>query len=149
MAAMAFTILGTAASAAGSLMAAGEQSAAAEFQAEQYKIQAQRYQTAAAQDEAARRDRLTSSIGTLMAIRAGRGVGQGSPTGITILDDVTADAERDIYTSRTNLLTKADQARMASEMSERKARMAELTGTLGALETVGNAGFKLAKLKGV
>lgn len=134
-------VIGTATQAVGTLMAAGEKKAAAEFEAKQYRIQEQQYRTAAARDEANRRADLNSQIGTIMAIRAGRGVGQGSPTGVAILEDLTQRSEGDIGTQKASLLSKADQARMAGDFSDRKARMAMVSGGISALGQLANAGF--------
>jgi hypothetical protein len=120
---------GSALSAAGSLMAGQEKSNAAEIQSQQQK-------TAAAQAEAQRRDELTSSLETISAIRAGRGVGSQSPTGLAIFDEITANAERDIGIEKSNYLTRADMSRQAAEMSGRKAKTALLAGYLGAGEAV-------------
>lgn len=147
MAQMALLAAGTAASVAGSMMAGREQSRAAAFEEQQYKAQAQQYRTAAAQDEAKRRTELAASLDTIMALRAGRGVGQASPTGTTILEDITAGAESDIQTSKANLLGKADQARIAGDMSAHKRRMALIAGDLGAIEKLATSGLKLKNLK--
>lgn len=138
-------IIGTAASAGSQLMAAGEKSAAAEFEQQQYQQQAQAAKTAALQDEAARRRDLTSSLQTIQAIRAGRGVGSGSPTAMAIYGDTISRAEDDIFTSKANYAAKADLAQRASFLSGRKASTSLLAGNLGALETVGNGLFKYGK----
>ncbi len=147
---------GTALSATSQIMKGREESTAAAFerqqlltQQEQYKIQEGQQRTAAMQDETRRRNELTSNLETIQAMRAGRGVGLSSPTGMAILDSVTEGAEGDIRTSRLNFLERADSARIAGEysggaavMAGRKARMSLISGYLGAASTVASAGFK-------
>jgi hypothetical protein len=135
---------GTAASAGSQMMAAGEKSAAAQFESQQYEQQAQAARTAAVQDEAARRRDLTSNLETIQAIRAGRGVGSGSPTAMAIYDNITDRSEDDIATSKANFAAKADLSRRASILSERKSSTSLLAGALGAVSTVGSAGFRAA-----
>jgi hypothetical protein len=85
-----------------SLMAAQEQSNAQNFEAGQYDIQGKRIRSAAAADEAARRTDLESSLETIDAMRAGRGLSLDSPTGRAISNNVTAVGERNIATRRPN-----------------------------------------------
>lgn len=139
---LASMVVGTATQAAGSIMAGKEKADAAAFESQQYAIQRQQYETAAARDEAKRREELRSSIDTIMAIQAGRGVGGGSPTTNAILSDITESARSDILTSKTNLLTKADQSRMASDMAARRGRMALIAGDLGAVSAISSGVFK-------
>jgi type II secretory pathway pseudopilin PulG len=135
---------GTAASAGSQMMAAGERSAAAQFESEQYAAQAQAQRTAAVQDEAARRRDLTSNLETIQAIRAGRGVGSGSPTAMAIYDNITDRSEDDIAASKANFAAKADLSRRAAILSERKSSTSLLAGALGAAGTVASAGFRYA-----
>lgn len=135
-------IIGTAASAGSQLMAAGERSAAAEFEQQQYAQQAQAAKTAAVQDETARRRDLTSSLETIQAIRAGRGVGSGSPTAMAIYDSTIDKSEDDIAASKANFAAKADLAQRASYLSGRKASTSLLAGDLGAISTVSTAAFR-------
>ena len=138
-------IIGTAASAGSQLMAAGEKSAAAEFEQQQYQQQAQAAKTAALQDETARRRELTSSLQTIQAIRAGRGVGTASPTAMAIYGDAITRWEEDIFASKANFAAKADLASRASYLSGRKAKTSLIAGNLGALETVAGGAFKYGK----
>lgn len=133
--------LSTAMQVGSGFMAARERAAAAKFEEQQMRIQEQQYRTAASRDEATRRQELNSQIGTIMAIRAGRGVGQFSPTGVTILDDLTERSEGDIGTNKANLLTRADQSRMGADFAARKARMSMVSGGLSALGDLAGAGF--------
>lgn len=140
----------TALSATGSVIAGHEKAAAAEFESQQlrgqqaqYKAQAENTMIAADQAEARRRDELTSSMETIQSIRAGRGVGSASPTGMAILDSLIGQATSDITTERFNYLSKADQSRragenagLASQMAARKARTSLLAGYFGAGETI-------------
>ena len=138
-------IASTAASAGAKLVAGGERSAAAEFEQQQYQQQAQAAKTAALQDEAARRRDLTSSLETIQALRAGRGVGSGSPTAMAIFGDTVTRLEDDIAASKANYAAKADLASRASYLSGKKAQSSLLAANLGAAETVGSSFFKYGK----
>lgn len=133
---------GTAASAGSQIMQGQAQSDAARFEQQQLQSQQKQYETAAAQDETQRRNDLTSRLETISAIRAGRGVGSASPTGMAIFDNLIDRSETDINTSRTNILTKADNAGMEAGMAGNKASTSLLAGYLGAASTVGSAAFK-------
>lgn len=135
-------IIGTAASAGGKLMAAGQQSAAADFESQQYAQQAQAQRTASLQDETARRRDLTSNLETVQAIRAGRGVGSNSPTAMSIYDNTISRSEDDIAASKANYAAKADLSSRASILSARKASTSLLAGDLGAISDIGSAAFK-------
>lgn len=135
-------IVGTTASVGGQLMAGGQKAAAAEFEAQQYQQQAQAAKTASLQDETARRRDLTSNLETIQAIRAGRGVGSGSPTAMAIYDSGISRSEDDIAASKANYAAKADLASRAAILSEKKASTSLLTANLGAIETVGSSVFK-------
>lgn len=126
-------IIGTATSAVGQLASAGQASAAADFEAQQYKAQADAARTASMQDEAARRRNLTSSLEAIQAIRAGRGVGTSSPTAMAIFDNSIDRSEDDIQASKANYAAKADLASRASVLSEKKASTSLLAGNLGAI----------------
>jgi hypothetical protein len=140
-------IIGTAASAGSQLMAAGQQSAAAEFESQQYAQQAQAAKTAAMQDETARRSELTSNLESIQAIRAGRGVGSSSPTAMAIFDSGISKSEDDIAASKANYAAKADLSQRASILSQAKSSTSLLAGTLGAVGTVASAGFKYGAMK--
>jgi len=137
--------VGTAASAIGTLAAAGQQSAAADFEAQQYKAQADAARTASMQDEAARRRDLTSNLMTIAAIRAGRGVGATSPTAMAIFDNAIDRSEDDIQASKANYAAKADLASRASVLSERKGKTSLFAGFMGAAGSVGTGIFRLNK----
>jgi hypothetical protein len=137
-------IVGTAASAGSQMMAAGEKSAAAQFESEQYAQQAQAAKTAAIQEETARRRDLTSNLETIQAIRAGRNVGGASPTAMAIYDNAIGKSEDDIQASKANYAAKADLAERASFLSARKSSTSLLAGALGAASTVASAGFRYA-----
>ncbi|MCL4712157.1 MAG: hypothetical protein KJZ73_13020 [Pseudorhodoplanes sp.] len=129
---------GTALSATGRIMQGREQARAAEFERQQLDVQAQQYKTAADQMEARRREELTASLETIGAIRAGRGVGAGSPTALAVIDDAVSDTQRDILAERTNMRTRIDLTQRASEMARRKARTSLIAGYVGAGEQVFN-----------
>ena len=142
--AIAALVAGTAASAGSQLMAGGERAAAAEFEQQQYAQQAEAAKTASMQEEAARRRDLTSNLQTIQAIRAGRGVGAGSPTAMAIYDFTISKSEDDIAASKANYAAKADLASRASILSARKSSTSLLAGTLGAFSTIASAGFRTA-----
>jgi hypothetical protein len=132
----------TAMSAGGRIMAGSERASAANFEAAQmgvkrqqalirarqleghrgtlegeqdaFEAQAENTRTAAAQAEAARRDELVSTMDTIEAIRAGRNVGEGGPTGRAMLNELMRVASRDIRTEQFNFRTKADAASRAA-----------------------------------
>jgi hypothetical protein len=133
---------GTAASAGSQLVAGGEKAAAAEFESQQYKAQADAARTASLQDETARRRELTSNLETIQSIRAGRGVGSGSPTAMAIYESGISRSEDDIAASKANYAAKADLATRASYLSERKASSSLLAANLGAVSTVASSAFK-------
>lgn len=149
-------IMGTAATAGSQVMQGVEQSNAAKFEQQQLlgqqkdlQAQAQNTRIAADQAEAQRRYELTSNLEHIQSIRAGRGVGEASPTGMAILDSLTGITERNIDTERFNYLSKADttdraanNAGLSAAMAGRKAQTSLLAGFLGAAGTVGGAGFK-------
>jgi hypothetical protein len=137
-------IVGTATSAAGSLMAGSEKATAAEFEQQQYAAQAQAARTASLQDETARRRDLDSNLQTIMAIRAGRGVGSSSPTAMAIYDSTISKSEDDIAASKANYAAKADLAERASILSARKSSTSLLAGALGAASTISSAAFRYA-----
>jgi hypothetical protein len=143
--AIAALIGGTAASAGGQLVAGGQKAAAAEFESQQYAQQSQAAKTAAVQDETARRRDLTSNLETIQAIRAGRGVGAGSPSAMAIYDSTISKSEDDIAASKANYAAKADLASRASILSQKKASSSLLAANLGAAETVAGAAFKYGK----
>lgn len=135
--------IGGGVSATGQIMAGREQSRAAMFEAQQKDREGEQLKIAAAQTEARRREGLTSSLETIMSIRAGRGVGEGSPTGMASLEEITSDESRDIRTERYNYLSRAEQTRLASSMSRRKAKMSLLAGYMGAGATIADTGARI------
>lgn len=127
------TVASSGLQAAGTFMAGRERAGAAAFEREQQQRRSEVLQTAAAQSEARRRDELTSTLQTIMALRAGRGGGFDSPSFNAALDKTTEDAERDIRTERLNLLMQSDTARMGAEMLRRRKRFDLLSGEIGAV----------------
>lgn len=133
-------LAGTAVSGFGAIMTGREQARAAEYEQQQYAAQAQTERTAAAQVEARRREELVAALGTIQTIRAGRGVGMSSPTGMAILNSTASEQTRDALQERMNLLGKADQSRIASSMAGSKARYSMISGYVNAgSAALGNA----------
>lgn len=114
------------------LMAASEQSKAYEFEQSGYQRQATQIKSAAAADEAKRRDDLVSSLDTIQVMRAGRGLDLDSPTGRAISAGVTDTAERNIATSKSNYAQQAANSELAAALAGRKARYALIAGQYGA-----------------
>lgn len=141
-------IVGTTAQTLGGLAASGQKAAAAEFEQQQYQQQAQAAKTAALQDEAARRRELNSNLESIQAIRAGRGVGSGSPTAMAIYDSGIQRGEEDIAASKANYAAKADLANRASILSQKKASYSLLAGNLGAANDIAGGVFKYGKAVG-
>jgi hypothetical protein len=104
-----------------------------QFESRQYDRQGKQIRIAAAQDEANRYDKLTSSLDTIAAIRAGRGLDLDSPTGRAIRQGQVSDALADIDTSRANSRIAEAQTKLASELAMRKSRFALLQGYYGAV----------------
>lgn len=131
-------------SAGGKVMAGREQAMAAQFESQQKDREGEELRIAAAQTEARRREHLTSSLETIMSIRAGRGVGEGSPTAMASLEEITSDESRDIRTERYNYLSRIEQTRLASQMSRRKAKMSLIGGYIGAGSDLLSTGAAIA-----
>lgn len=147
MAAIGMTVAGSGLQAFGSIQRGKEEARASQFEKQQYEIQEQQTKTAAAQSEAKRRDDLTSSLETIQALRAGRGVGATSPTGEAIFTSSVDDVEGDIAIERANYATKADQSRRAALMSDRKSKTSLLAGYLGAGEAIASGATKAYSLQ--
>lgn len=139
-------VIGTVASAAGSVMTGREQAKAALFEQQQYRAQEQIERTAAAQEEARRREELVSAIGTIQTVRAGRNVGMSSPTAAGILNSTFSEQTRDAVQARLNHLQKADQSRMAASMSGSTARYSLLSGYVNAVGDVAGGAYKIGRL---
>lgn len=139
-------VIGTALSAGSRLMQAGQQSAAAQFESQQYQQQAQAAQTASMQTEAAQRRDLTSNLETIAAIRAGRGVGASSPTAEAIYGNAIDRSEDDIAASKANYAAKADLSQRAAILSERRGSTSLLAGFLGAGTDIATGAYRIGKL---
>ncbi len=137
---------GTATSAVGSIMQGQESARAARFEQQQYAAQEQVQRTQAAQAEARKREELVSSLGSIQAIRAGRGVGLSSPTGMAILDSTTSVGVRDARQAGLNYLMQADQSRMAGAMAGQKAKYSLLSGWMGAGSALADGAFAYDQL---
>jgi len=140
--AIAAVVGGSGATAYGQIMQGREQSRAAQMEADQLRTQQQQIAIASAQDETKRRNDLTASLETIQAIRAGRNVGSGSPTGLAILDSAIEDTSRTISAEKLNYATRSDQAGRAALLSDRKSYMSLLSGDLAAGSTILSSGAK-------
>lgn len=145
--AIASAVAGGGLAAVGHAMAGRERSMAQSFESQEKARQSQQFQIAGAQAEARRREHLTSSLETIQAIRAGRGVGMGSPTGMAALEEITSDESRDIRSERLNYLTRAEESNMASRMLKRQSRMSLIAGYVGAGADIASTGYKIGSLR--
>ena len=145
--AIAAAVVGGATSAASSIISGNEKSAAAKFEQQQYAQQAYAATTAGIQDETQRRKQLTTQLESVMAMRAGRNVGAGSPTAMAIYDAGIDSSEDDIQASKANAVAKADLATRASYLSERKASTSLLQGYLGAASSVAGSVSKFGNVR--
>jgi hypothetical protein len=135
---------GTATSIYGQQMAGREAQRSSEFEAQQYERQGRAIQTKAAQDETARRRDLEASLGTIMAIGAGRNLDPSSPGRQAIERGVIDTAERDIQTGSTNYASQEAAAEMAAGQSRRKGRYSMLAADVGSLTTLASGVGKIA-----
>ena len=138
------TAVGTATSVYGQQMAGQEAKRSADFEAQQYDRQAKAYMTQAAQDEAARRRDLESSLETIQVMRAGRGLSLDSPTGRAIVEGVTSRAEDDIHTSKANIFSKLSNAELAAGQSRRRGDASLLAADIGSVATIASGVGKIA-----
>ena len=145
--AIASAIIGGGSAALGQVMQGRERSMAQRFDSEQKQREAEMYRLSGAQAETKRREHLTSSIETIMAIRSGRGVGEASPTGMGSINEIIEDESRDMRTERINYLTREEQANLASRMAMRQARGSLLAGYLGGVSEVASTGFRIGSLR--
>jgi hypothetical protein len=145
--AIASAVIGGGTSAIGSIMAGRERAGAQLFEAEERRRQEELYRIAGAQAETRRREQLTSSLETIMAIRAGRGVGQASPTGRAAFEEIIEDESRDVRAERINYLSRAEESRLASQMLRRQSRMSLLSGYFGAVGDVASTGYRIGSLR--
>lgn len=90
------------------------------------KLQGQDLRIAQAQAETERREALTSNLETIMALRAGRGVGEG-PTSRAAYGKLISDSLADIRSERLSYSTAIDQARRESELSKGQVKLARKT----------------------
>jgi hypothetical protein len=137
---------GTALKATGDIMSGRENARAAEFEAQQQQVQRETLAIAAKQDEAKRRNELTSSLEVIEAIRAGRGVGQSSPGGMAMFDAITTNAEKDIRTSSFNFAQRGEQSRQIAEFSRDRGRTSLLAGYLNAGADVASGAFSYGRI---
>jgi hypothetical protein len=140
---MMLAVASTVLSAFGTVMAARERAAAQQFESEQKKRESEMYRIAGAQAETDRREHLTSSLETIMTIRAGRGVGQGSPTARAAYNEIIEDESQDIRVERLNYLSRAEESMLASRMLRRQARGTMLSGYVGALADITGGGARM------
>lgn len=139
-------LAGTGTQIVGRQMAAREQSYAASVEQQQYERQAEQTRLAAVQDEAQRREELVSSLETIQAMRAGRGLSLTSPTGRAIVGEAIEDSERDVGISKMNYAAREQQARTAAALSGRRRRTSLLAGDIASVGDIAQSGSRLASI---
>lgn len=139
-------VVGGTTKAFGSVMAGQERAAAQKFEAQQAERESEIHRIAGAQAETRRREHLTSSLETIMAIRAGRGVGEASPTALAAGGEIISDESRDIRGERLTHLSRADQERMKAQMLRRQSKMSLLSGYIGAVGDVASSAFSIGSV---
>lgn len=102
------------------LAGAAQQRKATAAAERQYAIEAATAREAAAQEEASRRDELRRVLATQQAIRAGRGLDIGDPTGRAFALEAEEDAELDISNIRSNATRQ--QAALSAQAADSAAR---------------------------
>ena len=117
----------SAAASAGTAIYTGQQQAAAskanaQAQAAQYAEEQRAARLAAEQEEAAKRRTLDAVLSSQDAIRAGRGLDLGSPTGDAIRRDSIEQAEWDITTIRANANSRERRLGLASDSALTRGR---------------------------
>lgn len=117
---MAAAIAVSAAASAGTAIYTGQQQAAAskanaQAQAAQYAEEQRTARLAAEQEEAAKRRTLDAVLSSQDALRAGRGLDLGSPTGEAIRRESIEQAEWDITTIRANANARDRRLGLASD----------------------------------
>lgn len=128
----ALAAVGTLASVAGAVGGARAQSAAYRAQAAEQDRAARLSMTRAKQEEAQRREELASTMGTIAAVRAGRGLSQTSPTGIAAANAIRSDAMSDLVTERENSIMQSDAMRRQAAMNRSMASSVRTAGYLNA-----------------
>jgi hypothetical protein len=137
---IAMMVAGSAVSAGSQIMAGQQQARSAEFEQQQMQREAEVTRINAANSEAAKNREFVSSMNTVEAIRAGRGIGLGSPSSMALLDSSETGNERDIRADKLGYMMKADSFRMGAQMAGEKAKYSLLAGYMGAGSTLLNAG---------
>lgn len=122
------------------------QKAALDYQAQQQRAQAEYTQIEGLQDEAGRRNALTSSLNTMNALVAERGVGMGSPTSQAITTGVIDRGERDIASAKLGYQAKAAQLTTGAQLSTQQGAQAESAGNISAIGSLIGAGAGITNL---
>jgi len=143
---MGLTVAGAATKAFAERRQGQAQKAALDYQAQQQRAQAEYTHIQGLQDEAGRRNALTSSLETMNSIIAGRGVGLASPTNEAILTSAADRGETDIGSSKLGYTAKEAQLKTGAELSTQQGAFAEQAGNLSALSTIVGAGAATSNL---
>lgn len=122
------------------------QKAALDYQAQQQRAQAQYTEIQGLQDESGRRNALTTSLGSMQALMAGRGVGMASPTNVAIDTGVVDRGERDIASAKLGYQAKASQLTTGAQLSTQQGAFAEEAGKSAAVADILGAGAGLTNL---
>lgn len=104
----------------------------AEFEAQEMRLQAEREEIAADQDEAARRKEMNDTLATIDAIRAGRGLSNATPTAMTVARTTTRDALSDIRTARFSRYSRGQALQRSATNTQSSGRSAMLRSFVSA-----------------
>ena len=122
------------------------QKAALDYQAQQQRAQAEYTHIQGLQDDAGRRNALTSSLESMNALIAERGTGAVSPTNVAILGGTADRAEKDIGSAKLGYDAKQAQLTTGAELSTQQGEFAETAGNLSAVSSLLGAGTATANL---
>lgn len=122
------------------------QKAALQYQAQQQRAQAQYTGIQELQDESGRRNALTTSLESIQALMAGRGVGLASPTNVAINTGIVDRGERDISSAKLGYEAKKSQLTTGAQLAEQQGAFAEEAGKTSAVGSLIGAGSQIANL---
>lgn len=145
IAALAVTAVAGAATAVVQGEAAADQ---ADSERQQYEESAKQAQIQADQEEVAKRKQLTAALSSADALRAGRGLDLGSPTGDAIRNTSIENAEADITTIRANAASNARRLGLAGDAASARGDAAQIAGYGSAVNQLGSAAVSGYRLSG-
>lgn len=117
-------------SAGGSIVGGMAQNSQSRAEAAQYDANAKASLTAADQSESLRRQDLLSTLSSIDATRASRGLEVASPTGMAIRNNTTARADQAIGTENLNYRTQSQSYKTQAGISRSQGQSALIGGFL-------------------